>query len=235
MVNTGQTAQHPGFINGYANIISAKYFKTPKLAYRVHFGINTNMVNTKLFFNNPLDVLNNKPEPEEISDVSTTKTNSYFLSAGMEWRKGKTRVQGYYGGEVLLVFSNTTTINKYGVEMDTTAINNGFTNGDGSSLNGRILKMKSGLSTGIALRGFIGVEYFFAPKMSIGAEFGWGLGFMRTPRGIIITENWNTTELKPEEKEYPGSTRTYNFFTSTDDGMGANLMPSAALMLHFHF
>jgi hypothetical protein len=39
---------------------------------------------------------------------------------------------------------------------------------------------------GFGLRGFIGAEYFFMPKMSIGGEFGWGLAYVKN--GATTTE-----------------------------------------------
>jgi hypothetical protein len=36
---------------------------------------------------------------------------------------------------------------------------------------------------GLGVRGFVGVEYFFAPKISIGGELGWGISYMSTGEG----------------------------------------------------
>jgi hypothetical protein len=41
----------------------------------------------------------------------------------------------------------------------------------------RALKRKTNGRIGVGVRAFIGVEYFVAPKVSIGGEFGWGVGY----------------------------------------------------------
>lgn len=87
------------------------------------------------------------------------KSSSFDLELGLgkEWRKGSTRLQGYYGADAMLMFG--------------TGTKNEQANGDYT---------KTGSSFGIGARGFIGAEYFLFPKISIGAEYGWGLVFRAT-------------------------------------------------------
>jgi hypothetical protein len=89
--------------------------------------------------------------------LGTETTNSGFgLTAGLgkEWRKGKTRLQGFYGADAL-VFFNT------GSEKTVT----------GAST----ITRTPGLELGLGVNGFVGAEYFIFPKMSLGAQFSYGL------------------------------------------------------------
>ncbi len=93
--------------------------------------------------------------------VGTTKsgdnTNSGFdvtVGLGKEWRKGQTRLQGYYGADGLLSLSSNTTKSVVGVVTTET---------------------KSGMGIGFGVQGFMGAEYFIFPKISMGAQYTYGL------------------------------------------------------------
>lgn len=63
---------------------------------------------------------------------------------------------------------------------------------DDSTLT-RTLEVKNGFGFGITVRAFVGVEYFIAPKMSIGAEYGYALGFNTRGYGETTTESLEPT------------------------------------------
>ena len=52
----------------------------------------------------------------------------------------------------------------------------------GATGSGRIVERKNGVTLSIGARVFAGAEYFFLPKMSIGGEFGYGLGISQGGR-----------------------------------------------------
>ena len=83
------------------------------------------------------------------SFVQETNHN-YGLTFGYERRLGKTRVQGFYGAEGGAFF------------------------GKGKIVDNDTIVFKETLSLGFGVDGFIGVEYFIAPKVSIGGQFSWG-------------------------------------------------------------
>ena len=87
----------------------------------------------------------------------TYKASTLALSAGLgkEWRKGSTRLQGFYGADATINFTST----KW------TETNNAVANAS----------FDAGTNFGLGLNGFIGAEYFILPKMSIGAQYNYGL------------------------------------------------------------
>jgi hypothetical protein len=110
-------------------------------------------------------------DKQETGDTATGSAtefkNNYNyigLGAGIQQSRGKGRVQGKYGAEAMLHFAGGKTETSF--------------NGDPST--GATLEIKDGSMFGISVNGFIGVEYFFAPKMSLCGEFGWGLMFEST-------------------------------------------------------
>jgi len=88
--------------------------------------------------------------------ATETTTSGFGLTAGLgkEWRKGKTRLQGFYGADAL-VFLNT---------------------GSTKATTGNVVTTTTpGLQLGLGVNGFVGAEYFIFPKMSLGAQFSYGL------------------------------------------------------------
>jgi hypothetical protein len=238
MNNTGQTSQHPGYVSGFSNVIVGKYFMEDDMAIRVKVGINMGSSTSVLYFDDPADIFANPTDPDswgEISDVTKSGGSLIVLGGGVEYRRGHNRLQGFYGGEALIGVQTSKTTNEYGVEITADAITNGYTNGDGSPLSPRILYSKSGADITFGLRGFVGVEYFFAPKISVGAEFGWGFGLMTDARGEVEVESWNATDNVVETEVTEGSTGGMSFGFGVDDGASQILAPSSALNLIFHF
>jgi len=234
-VDNANYSQHPGYVSGFGQVLVGKYFLEDNQAARFKVAINTGSVKASTFFDNPDDIFNGVAEPGELEDVAVVKQSNIILGGGLEFRRGHNRLQGFYGGEVLLGFASNSVKNTWAVDMDNTSMTNGYTNGDGSALDGRILNQKSGMAITFGLRGFAGVEYFFAPKISIAAEFGWGFGMTTNPRGSITTEDWDAAAVTAEENTAEGNNSGSGMGFQVDNGIGQTLLPSAALTMLFHF
>ena len=100
------------------------------------------------------------------SDSASSSVGFLIVGLGKEWRKGKTRLQGYYGADALLILESSK-----GEE-----INNGITT-----------KYKSGLGIGVGAKGFLGAEYFIFPKLSIGAEYNYSFITFIQPKSKTTT------------------------------------------------
>ena len=96
-----------------------------------------------------------------VTDNKHTSATNIVLGAGKQWYRGKGRLKGYYGATAMIALSSNDTSYTYGNAL--------------SSGSSRITDAATGTSFGIGVRGFIGAEYFFAPKMSISGEYGWGI------------------------------------------------------------
>ena len=60
-----------------------------------------------------------------------------------------------------------------------------------------------GIRLTLGVSAFGGAEYFFLPKISIGAEVGWGISYQHTGQGISVSEKWNVDKEKLVEREEP--------------------------------
>lgn len=203
----------PTFNNYSLNqTITGKYFKDASTAYRATLRIGLNNQKNKNAvdkFAAPTALTAALAETaEQEFDVRRSSTRNIVLGVGLEKRRGKTRLQGFYGADLLVWGGNTKERFKYANDLTQTTdavIGNLDADGNGTATvyttdwntvnpafatnvvaaapgyanvdGARALKRKTNGVIGVGVRAFIGVEYFVAPKVSIGGEFGWGLGY----------------------------------------------------------
>ena len=241
-------------------------FKDEKTAYRAVISItkgNTYQsaeITKAMAFPNP--DLNFGDKIPLVKDTWTRSSTGIVIGGGIEKRKGKGRLQGFYGGEALLSYQATTTDRyTYGNALtqnptdDQPDVNPGdatySTNWGTNNLNGvfnqnagvtsaRLLNSKVGESIGLGIRGFIGAEYFFMPKMSIGGEFGWGLALQRNGK---TSREWEAEGRIADGSEAssviyetgrPSTTFSINEQANTNAILNY-LQPSGVLKLNLHF
>jgi hypothetical protein len=170
------------------------------------------------------------------------KMSSHFigLGAGMEMRRGKTRLQGFYGADAMIWLSGSKSSYEYANAFSSTNPNpstsdfgTGNTTPGGAIVwGGREIEGKSGSMFGIGVRGFIGAEYFIIPKLSIGGEFGWGVGFTTTGEG---TQTWEAAGPSNAggQTDYITSGKSSSLMLDTDrNAFGTG---NGSLRLNFHF
>ena len=87
------------------------------------------------------------------------------------------------------------------------------------------------MSTTIGVRGFIGAEYFILPKMSIGGEFGWGLGLQSDGASSMSMESTDGVAVGKQTIE---GTKSSTFVFDTDNNNSV-VGVSGALKLTLHF
>ena len=275
--------------------ITGKYFKDANTAYRATVRIGCDNTKTRKAVS---DFVPPATAPTEaLSSTSAQKydqkkmsTRNVVLGVGMEMRRGKTRLQGVYGADVLVWGGNTKESYKYGnaltqvnddpatptfnENLDAVAGGNAYTvdfgaagppvipsnvetenvagSGDALSAYGysnvkdaRVLKRKTNGNIGVGVRAFIGVEYFIVPKISIGGEFGWGIGFqvMTKDKATWDAEGKNTTtgvesggEIKTKDVVNKGSSFIIDTDRNAISAANYNLMGgSGTIRLNFHF
>ncbi|NQW41890.1 MAG: hypothetical protein HQ463_00460 [Bacteroidetes bacterium] len=161
-----------------------KYMKSNNTAYRVYFrlGLNSNTIKS-----NVVDKTSGALVNSTVVDVQKTKNNTIGLGFGIEKRKGATRLQGIYGCEAFI--NNTSGFDsKY-------TFGNKIENEDSGKVRTTLINSASNFTIG--LRGFVGIEYFIAPKISIGGELGYGASFIFRSSAENTIENYdkNTTTL----------------------------------------
>jgi hypothetical protein len=218
-----------------------KYVVDANTQYRVRFNINigTN-IDKGVVRQDELtpDLL----YPNFTEDWRKTNFNTIVLAAGYEKRRGTTKLQGVYGGELVVGYSSTKQTYQYGnsINLDfnrpqTASFGDNIITGTPLGSNNfladvRKTEQQNAPSFLVGARGFIGVEYFFAPKMSVGGEFGYMLAFRNTGRVNFITEQWdgNTDTVVTTKIDQLGN----NGLTSIGLGLD-NLSGSINLLFYF--
>jgi hypothetical protein len=154
------------------SVIMGKYMLSEKSAVRLSFGFNVGSIHESMYVqddasNNVLDM---------VLDSRKQDYGDYTLALGYEMRRGKGRIQGYFGADIIIQVRQASGFAyTYGNQFaDANIVPTSHNWGNNINVNKRTLFDGSNTTFGMGLRGFIGVEYFVAPKFSIGCEFGWG-------------------------------------------------------------
>lgn len=213
----------PSFNSAKGVAITGKYMVDAKTAYRLRFALNRSSENAK---NMVSDDSNQDPESKYVEDKISASSVNVVLGAGLEKRRGNGRVQGFYGAEALIGITSFNEKYSYGNNFDTDNNGNSPTttiwDGVGSiddvdNYSNRITEKKSGGQFSFGLNGFIGVEYFIAPKIALGGEVGYGINFRSNPKGKEVYEfyDFGNNEKKTETNESFNSTGRFDIGTST--------------------
>lgn len=145
---------------------------------------------------------------KETNETEEFKNSGFQLAAGLgkEWRRGNTRLQGFYGADALI----TVTSGKF--EETLTDI-------DGTFISS--FEAKDGLGLGLGVQGFLGAEYFIFPKFAIGAQYTYGVGFNIAGKSEVTTKNGTDAAV------------TVDGAKNSTFGLGGVGVASINLTLHF--
>ena len=260
--------------------ITGKYFKDANTAYRatIRLGMDNHKqkatVTEHANSTAPTAAMAEATAPK--IDIGRVSNRNVVLGVGLEKRRGKTRLQGFYGGELFVWGGSRKEKYKYANELtqmdedfattfqenidaNDAAYTNDFAGLGGASSNiatsvtgytnvdaARVLKRKTNGQIGVGVRAFIGAEYFIAPKISIGGEFGWGIGYALNTKDKATWDaegTATTAGAKQEAKELKSKDYVNgggHFLIDTDRnaaGAGAyNLLGgTGTIRLNFHF
>lgn len=217
--NSAPTLDYLGFSNAQ-NTIYGKYFLDDKTALRAQVRIGYANTTHNNFVTRTNSDVNLNPG-DEVEDKLNVASQSYAIGLGLEKRRGSGRVQGYYGAEAYLTYYNRSLNYEYGNELSSAyssvastnwGVGGGFNPGvsvnNESATGNRITSDRNGGQFGVMLRGFVGVEYFIAPKISLGAEFGWHLGYMFSGNRTQTFERVASGDVVYETKPYKNKNNT---------------------------
>ena len=240
-----------------AQTISGRYFKDASKVYRGSLRIGTgssstrNMVTDRTVAAGSQTVFPNAMPMKE--NVWKSSSSTIGLAAGIEMRKGKTRLQGYYGGEAGLylnmgrekfTYGNALVASTTGSAQVNVSAADDFTGASnvnasapiqGITGSARATEIKNGTTISFGVRGFIGAEYFVLPKMSIGGEFGWGLGLSSTGKSKTTWESVGGPATAPTVGTTTIEGSKNGGFGLDTDGNNSVWGPTGSLRLNLYF
>lgn len=211
--------------------IMGKYMLDKTTALRVNVGINKNVTKTYSYsiddearFLNPLS-------EAKVQDLNKFNSAGYSLAAGIEFRKGKNRIQGYLGGDVVFAVDKERYQFSYGNVLtdvnqipSRTAYNNvpaGFPNAPAIANVGywtRTYATESYACTVLAgVAGRLGVEYFVVPQLSFGGEVSLLVAKRFEKGSYTKAEGYNPTTAQVETHTELMRPASSQFHIGTED------------------
>lgn len=197
--SSSNPSPNANFINQYS--FSGKYFIKENQAYRLSFLINKTNRNSET----PVYDMTPGAQPfDQVMDKTKFGSNQFQLNVGKEFRKGKTRLQGFAGVDGYIRLSNTSEKMTYANKLE--LYDTGYL---------RPIERKNSSFT-FGIRGFVGAEYFFAPKMSLGFEVGFGPSYTISKAYTNKYESYDFTSNEVKNTEIKQGTSANTFSINRD-------------------
>lgn len=196
---------------GYAapnQMLAVKFMKTNEKAYRANFRM---AYNSDVVTFNVKDMSPGADVNAVVTDRQKRSSSFIGLGLGIEKRKGQGRIQGIYGLEGLISYASGNNVKyEYGNKLEN--LDTGII---------RVKKQKASSLFSVGFRAFAGVEYFIAPKLSLGAEFGYGptLGFKGAIEQTMEQYDFVKAETVSDIKSYSPKSTTFNLDTDNYNGI----------------
>lgn len=204
----GNTAPRAEFTYNNPFTVTGFYWYEANKAYRgrVRLGFGSAKQDTI--------VLLNGQNPNELTTTNTTKEGGSNVTLGLGKQRtiGKGRLRGNYGGEASIMFGTQKNTYDYGQALS-----------DSNDVGPRPLEIKQGTKFGIGVRAFVSVEYFFAPKISVSAQYGWGIALTSTGKGKDKYEDLDTSGSSSVVVTKTVETGKSSFFGADVDNNGGSI------------
>lgn len=217
-----------GLLNNMASIMGS-YMITDKVAFRANIGLSIGRQHDKRYVADDKSLLLDPLSRDKVEDGIAYSETGGSIALGVDYRVGERRVQGVFGGGIVYAFSTEHIIYNYGNAITEAnqcpTIRGGVSYESVASYMPNARPMKNFNYDGthaFGLYGTIGIEWFVAPKISLGASVNVILAYSMSPDRYLTYEGWNTLTMAKEEYTeltYPSS----NGFTFGTENIGANL------------
>jgi len=205
------------------NTLHFRYHITDNTAARLSLRINTMKEVDKHYVDDEAAQAQDPLSRAQVEDRRTVLTHNYEVKAGYLMFRGENRLRGFFGGDIFFGYGKERSDFNYGNQM--TEVNPApesvvnWNSGATANQNMRVLEYNSGSEINLGLGAFVGAEYYFAPKISLGAELGlvYAHTFLTQENGQ--TENMvgsmhvvDDIEVEPGKNEWAtGTTFPYTF------------------------
>lgn len=203
----------PGLQNPTISIFG-KYFLSDQTALRLNVGIGIGSDTQRGYVQDDAALAADPLSVAQVEDSYKYRSSGFSLAAGYEWRRGGKRLQGFWGGQAVVAYSNSKHFFNYGnaiTEANQTPSKTSVvwdSQVSGQSVpsvnpnignNSRLLQQNDGRSWTYGVGGFVGVEYYIAPKIAIGCEMSLNLLWTTEGRSLQKSERFNPDFNRVEE------------------------------------
>lgn len=194
--------------------IMGRYMLTDKLAIKANVGVVLENKKSGAYVLDDAATILDPLSDSKVGDFKNTRTTGISVQAGVEYRLGKKRIQGIFGGGILFGLQSCKEVYTYGNEM--TLINQQPTSNYQYNEGYRVLNSFSKQPDYFAgLYGSAGVEFFVAPKVALGAEVSLCAGYSVKQQKFTVSEGYNTSTEVIETRTDLNEPLTAGFQLST--------------------
>lgn len=206
--------------------IMGKYMLTNSWGVRANIGLMIGNDQYNEYVQNDEAVMQNPFDESKLVDTKNITSSGVSIMLGTEYRKGKKRIQGVFGAGLLLGFKTNKISYDYSNQMTTinqlpsTAWNDVY-----NEYGYRTLVEQGGNDCFIGATGSVGVEWFVAPKVALGAEVNLNIYYVFGGQRYVETEGYNSSSKKIERQcdlMSPG----HNQFRFGTENLGGSLYMS---------
>lgn len=202
--------------------LMGKYMLTNEWALRANVGFMVRSQINKSYVTDDKAAALDPLSDSKVIDQQKISKHGASLMLGAEYRKGKRRVQGVFGMGVLFGLQQHRLSYTYGNEL--TSLNQNPTTNNTQAWNGsyRIDKKKNASDVFLGVTGSAGIEWFVAPKISLGAEVNLNLYYIFGGQEWTTSTGYNSALGRVEQRTditSPGS----DYFGFGTDNLGGSL------------
>ena len=198
--------------------INLKYMLSDKIGLRANLGLNFKHNSSTQYVTDDEAKMVDPISQAKVVDNIINNTSGACVSVGMEYRLGKRRVQGVFGGNYLIGGGDIVNKYRYGNEM--TDINRKPTTHSGSNSSRSLVNRVGNFYTGVSA--FAGFEWFVAPKVALGAEVSLAAIYCFKQQRYNKTESFDAALNKTVVKTNTTTPPSHNFVLGTDT-IGGNI------------
>ena len=210
--------------------IMGNYMLTDNLAARVNIGFGYSYLQKNHYVIDDAALALDDLSNAKVIDQYTSKALSGSFALGVEYRLGERSVQGVFGGGLSYACGTASNAYAYGnaisqlnqnpsqsVEMPAPEQVTGYLP------TARILSTNATeLIHMVGVYGSVGVEWFVAPAIALGANVNLGIYYEINPMQASVYEGWNTITEKVDTHTELIAPASHGFHFGTDN-IGANL------------
>lgn len=209
--------------------IVGTYMLTDNLAAKANIGFGFSVTHNNQYALDEAAAFVDPLSRAKVIDSEHHRKASGSVALGVEYRVGKTRpVQGVFGAGANYSFGSYSRTYTYGnaitelIQVPDIAIGT-YEAVSGYMPKARVLSVQNPeLVHMVGLYGSVGVEWFVAPKIALGANVNVGLYYAVNPARATTSEGWNIQSMQVEQYTELVAPAEHGFHFGTDN-IGSNL------------
>ncbi len=207
--------------------IMGEYMLTDQLGLRANLGFNFGYDRERIYLRDDKAVMMDPLSRAKVIDAAKYKRNGGSFAIGVDYRVGERAIQGVFGGGLIYGLNVESTTYTYGngiTEANQVPTSNyAYTSISSFMPSARVLKdYNQGANHFFGLYGTVGIEWFVAPKIALGANVNLNLVYEMGAQQYVQYEGWNVATSAKEtftELKSPGN----DSFDFGIGNIGANL------------